>query len=190
MGSRSYNRPSNVIALLFIPLALMDAINGLINLQIPEATKSVAAGAKLMCPTFGWNNFAQCGVGTREWYLDIIMALVVAVLATLLLLRPERLVYAATAAWSLFMFLASVVARDNTKLDYLITVRAGIYLVAFAIAAVLLAFEWKAYMDASAAARAADLERAGAEKAAAAKAPAAAKTPAKRPVAPARRRLP
>jgi hypothetical protein len=165
MGSRSYNRPSNVIALLFILIALENAITGLINLQIPDVA---AGGAK--CPSLDVIlATTACGAANSGWYADLLTALVAGVLAALLLLRPERLVYAAAAGWSAIAFFANLVARHSDKsIDYLFTFRAGFYLVAFAIAAVLAVIEWKSYMDHQAAEKAAAAaDRAAADKAAA-----------------------
>jgi hypothetical protein len=177
MGSRSYNRPSYVAAILLIVVALIDAIKGLNDLQVPDVCKNVKEG---------------CGVAANSgWYVDLGMAVIAIGLATLLLLRPERLVYAATAAWAAVAFLGNIVGRHSTadysstifipffgtpSGDVLATFRCAVYLLVFVIAGILFAFEWQAYMLASAA-----------EKAAAAKAAGAAGRPAGR--APARRRL-
>jgi hypothetical protein len=160
MGSQSYSRPANVVASLFIVVALENAITGLVNMQIPDALKGVAANAKIACPTLNpLGALGTCGTANNGWYADLLTAAVLGVLAALLLIRParwERLVYAAAAGWCLVGFLANIVARhDDKALDFLVTFRAGIYLVALAILAVVVAFEWKAFMDESAAERAA-----------------------------------
>lgn len=171
MGSRSYNRPSYVAAILLIVVALIDAIKGLNDLQVPDVCKNVTTA---------------CGANANSgWYVDLGTAAISIGLATLLLLRPERLVYAATAGWAAVAFLANIVGRHSavgysfygqTSGDTLATFRCADYLLVFVIAGILFAFEWQAYMLASAA-----------EKAAATKAAAAAGR-APRAAAPARRR--
>jgi hypothetical protein len=169
MGSRSYNRPSYVAAILLIVVALIDAIKGLNDLQVPDVCKNVKTG---------------CGLAANTgWYVDLGTAAIAIGLATLLLLRPERLVYAATTGWAAVGFLANIVGRHSTadytgtlsipffgqpSGDVLATFRCADYLLVFVIAGILFAFEWQAYMLASAA-----------EKAAAAKAAAAAGKPAR-----------
>jgi hypothetical protein len=159
MGSRSYNRPSYVAAILLIGVALIDAIKGLNDLQVPDVCKNITTA---------------CGANANTgWYVDLGTAALSIGLATLLLLRPERLVYAGTAAWALVGFLANIVGRHSsatysflTSGDTLATVRCAIYLLVFVIAAILFAFEWQAYMLASAAEKAAAAKAAGAARSA------------------------
>ena len=186
MGSRSYNRPSNVIALLFILLAFMDGFAGLVNMQIPAAGSKNAASA--VCPSFGLLATAPCGAANGGWYADIFVAVVLAVIAALLLLRPERLVYSAAAGWSLIAFFGNLVARNTSGVDYLVTIRCTTYIVTFTIAVVLALFEWKAYMDTMAAQKAsAEAETAAVNRAAGIAAASAAKSISPKPAAPRRR---
>ena len=101
MTTRSLNRPSYVLALLLGLVALVDAGNGLINMQMPD-----------LCNSFYGGNGSTCNVNAG-WLVDLGAAVVSAALLTLLLLRPHFYVFAATFGWSALAFLTNLAMRHS-----------------------------------------------------------------------------
>jgi hypothetical protein len=130
MATRNLNRPSYVLALLLGFVALVDAGNGLINMQMPD-----------LCNYFYGGSGSTCNVNAG-WLVDLGAAVVSAALVALLLLRPHFYVLAATFGWSALAFLTNLAMRHSAVgPDMIATYRMTVHLVVATIAAVLVVVE-------------------------------------------------
>lgn len=147
MDTRNLNRPSYVLALLLGFVALVDAGNGLINMQMPD-----------LCKSFSGLGLGSTCSANSGWLADLGAAVVSAALLALLLLRPHFYVFAATFGWSVLAFLANLAMRHSANgPDAIATYRMTVYLVVAVIAAVLVVVEAQVRRQAEREAAAADL---------------------------------
>jgi hypothetical protein len=138
MGTRSLNRPAYVLALLLGLVAIEDAGNGLLNMQMPPLCRQYPLGINVDCSASG-----------SGWLVDIGAAIISAALLALLLLRPNFPVFAATLGWAALAFVANLAMRHSENgPDTIATFRMTIYILAAVIAAVLVSAEYLAQTDA------------------------------------------
>jgi hypothetical protein len=138
MESRSLNRPAYVIALLLGLVALEDAGNALITMQMPN-----------LCQQF---SIGSCGTNSG-WIIDLGAAIVSAGLLALLLMRPHYNVLLATFGWAAVAFVANLAMRHSSSgPDAVATFRMTIYLLVAVIAAVLVIVEYMVRAEADRAA--------------------------------------
>jgi hypothetical protein len=131
MVTRNLNRPSYVLALLLGFVALVDAANGFITMQIPDVCRSVSG----LC-------LGSTGNANAGWLVDLGAAVVSAALLALLLLRPHLYIFAATFGWSTLAFLTNLAMRHSVYgPDAIATVRMTVYLLVAVMAAVLVVVE-------------------------------------------------
>jgi hypothetical protein len=162
MDTRSLNRPSYVVAILLGFVALVDAGNGFMNMQVVA-----------VCPNFSNGLNVSCGNSNAGWLVDLGACIVSSALLAFLLLRPYFVVFVATFGWSAVACLTNLAMRhsDNGP-DPIATVRMTVYLVVAVVSGVLAAIEFEA--------------KKRAEKEAAAAVPAPPPAPPAPPAAPAR----
>jgi hypothetical protein len=147
------------IALLLLILAVVDAVVALVYFQ---------AGDTAMCKTTSMFGIGLNSVCSHGWIIDLGAAGISMALATLLLLRPDRLVLAVTAGWSAIAFLANLLNRRTGELDAGVAYRCPVYFLVLVGALVLFFIDYQAE-QADRAEAAAERAEAAAEQAEAAK---------------------
>jgi hypothetical protein len=140
MESRNLNRPSYVLALLLGFVAIVDAANALIGMQIGEICTGLSSSSLVSC-------------GNSGWFVDLLTSGVSAALVALLLMRPHLYVFTAAAAWSFLAFGANFVMRHSPGLDPIATVRMTTHFVVFIVAGVLFIVEGQKWLEAERAKR-------------------------------------
>lgn len=128
LADRNINRPSYVVALLLGLVALADAANALIGMQIADPCAGLSTVTGLNCGT------------NAGWFVDLMTSGICATLVAMLLLRPHLYVFAPTVAWAFLAFLANFIMKGK-GFDQLATFRMAIYFVVFIGAGVLLIIE-------------------------------------------------
>jgi hypothetical protein len=117
VNARNLNRPSYVIALLLIVVALVDAGTGLTNMQ--------------------------SGGGDPGFVVDLGACIVSAALVALILSRPDLDSLGLVVVWSLVAFSANLLLRrTGNGVDPVATVRMAIYLITAVTAGILVAVEY------------------------------------------------
>jgi hypothetical protein len=136
---RSLNRPSYVLALLLGVVAIVDAGNALLAMQIPG---------------FCSGSLSSLGCGSNAgWVIDLAAAGISAGLVAFLLMRPHLYVFGATVGWAALAFIANFALRHSGTIDAPATYRMTVYFVVLVIAGVLLVVEGKPKLDAERARR-------------------------------------
>jgi hypothetical protein len=128
-----------VIALGLIGLAVTDAVIAILNFQTSDIMRSSdLSGVLGLLGLQGTSDASNGG-----WIIDLGAAAVSMGVATLLLLRPDRLVLASAGVWAAVAFLANLVTRKSGSFDMAVTYRCPVYFLVLVAAVVLLVVEYQ-----------------------------------------------
>ena len=135
LADRNIFRPSYVVALLLGLVALADAANALVGMQVADPCAGLSSVTGLNCGS------------NAGWFVDLMTSGICATLVALLLLRPHLYIFVPVVAWAFLAFIANFVMKSK-GFDALATFRMTIYFVVLVGAGVLLVVEGQTWLAA------------------------------------------